>query len=144
MHLSNAKSVLMAAAVSVAACAPGAATKTTAGSEADALHDRFIIRAGAYNSLEERKAMAACINWDLSTKDRLAVFHTQSYYEPKRERRGERGVTRSVNLMSLAIRDCKSTRKTSGADCKCQPMDRNGKSALNRNNCEPSAEWPKR
>ncbi len=132
MHLFSATSILMAAAVSVAACAPGAATKATAGSEADALHDRFMIRAGAYNSLEERKAMAACINWDLSTKDRLVVLHAQSYYEPERERgdSDERGITRSANLMSLAIRDCKKTRKTSGADCKCQPMDRNGKSAL--------------
>ncbi len=115
--------------LALSACAPGAA-----GPEADALHDRFMTSAFAYNSLEERKAMAACINWDLSTKDFLHVLHTQSYYEPKYERsievEWERGVTRSVNLMSLAIRDCESTRKTSGADCKCQPIDRNGGSAL--------------
>jgi len=119
--------ILLWAAAILAACAPGAA-----GPEADALHNRFMTSAFAYNSLEERKAMAACINWDLSTKDFLHVLHTQSYYEPKRERglSYERGVTRSVNLMSLAIRDCESTRKTSGADCKCQPMDRNGGSAL--------------
>ena len=126
MHLFSATSILMAAAVSVAACAPAASP------EAEALHNQFMINAGRYNSLKEKKALAVCINWDLSTKDRLVVLHAQTYYQPKYERHidNERGVFRSVNLMSLAIRACKSTRKTSGADCKCQPMDRNGRSAL--------------
>ena len=118
--------VLIAAAI-LAACASG-----SSGPEADALHDRYMTKVGGYNSLDERKAMAACINWDLSTKDELAVSHTQGYYQPKRERglSWERGVTYSVNLMKAAVRDCESTRKTNGADCKCQPMDRNGESAL--------------
>ena len=119
--------ILLWAAAILAACASG-----SSGPEADALHDRYMTKVGGYNSLEERKAMAACINWDLSTKDELAVSHTQGYYQPKRERglSWERGVTRSANLMKAAVRDCKSTQETSRPDCKCQPLDRNGESAL--------------
>jgi hypothetical protein len=119
--------ILLWAAAILAACASG-----SSGPEADALHDRYMTKVGGYNSLEERKAMAACINWDLSTKDELAVSHTQGYYQAKREGNieWERGVTRSANLMKAAVSGCESTRKTNGADCKCQPMDRNGESAL--------------
>ncbi len=90
------------------------------------LHENTMERLTSYNEIEQRKVIAACISWENSSLKRLDLKQTYTYYVGP----GSDGDIFPPVLMQKALTWCNQDRNKRNLKCVCEPLDKNGKSAL--------------
>jgi TPR repeat protein len=97
------------------------------GSLAHSIYTKIMERWDDYDDLTtNKKALAACINWQATGKNNADVRYSYVYYESEFT---ERKFSTS-QLMEGAINGCQSGKKEHNLDCDCVAVDRNGSPVL--------------
>ena len=97
------------------------------GSVAHSIYTKIMERWDDYDDLTtNKKALAACINWQATGKNNADVRYSYVYYESEFT---ERKFSTS-QLMEGAINGCQSGKKEHNLDCDCVAVDRNGSPVL--------------
>ncbi len=90
------------------------------------LHEDIIKKFPNYKEEKQKKALAACVNWDATTASSVNVRHPFYYYEGEHT---DHPVFIS-RLMHSAVNACNRLRKKHKSTCECVPIDKNNKSVL--------------
>jgi hypothetical protein len=90
------------------------------------IHSKILSMYPDYQSTRQDKALAGCINWDMSTPQYPHVLILRARHTGI----GSDAPIFPSKLMRYALEDCARTRSEKGSDCECVPVDKNGKPAL--------------
>ncbi len=93
------------------------------GDVVDQIHERITSKFPEYVKDQRVKALSGCINWENSAPNIIDVRHLVFFYT-------EEGNFLPSALMKAAIDNCSEQRKKNNSNCECEPISKNGQSAL--------------